>query len=115
MQRACCIIVLQGQLSLGIRPRTCAGIRYAVGSYDLSRHAAPPLGATRLVRQRPADEGKSGPLGPGFLDGPVSERQPLPWPGIGWGLGWYVSFEAHPGSGDFVTRPTVHVIKNIRR
>jgi hypothetical protein len=85
-----------------------------VGSYDLVRHAATSLGATRLVRQWLADEGKSGPLGPGFLDGPVSQRQPLPWPGIGWGLGRYVSFEAHPGSGDFVARPTVHVIQNIR-
>jgi hypothetical protein len=43
-----------------------------VRSYDLGRHAATPLGATRLVRQWPADEGKSGPLGPGLLDGSVS-------------------------------------------
>jgi hypothetical protein len=26
-----------------------------------------------------------------------------------------VPFDAHPGSGDFVTRPAVHVIQNIRR
>jgi len=43
-----------------------------VGSYDLGRHAATPLGATRLVRQRLSDEGKSRPLGPGFLDSSVS-------------------------------------------
>jgi hypothetical protein len=86
-----------------------------VGSYDLGRHTATPLGATRLVRQWLADEGKSGPFGPGFLDTPVSKRQPLPWPGFGRGLGWYVSFEAHPGPGDFVTRPAVHVIQNTRR
>jgi hypothetical protein len=42
-----------------------------VGSYDLGGHAAPPLGATRLVRQRQADEDKSRPLGPGFLDSSV--------------------------------------------
>ncbi|MGO9296011.1 MAG: hypothetical protein ACLP52_19410, partial [Streptosporangiaceae bacterium] len=70
--RACCVVVLQGQLSPGIRPRACTGIRYAVGSYDLGRHAAAPLGATRLVRQRLPDEGKSRPLGPGFLDSSVS-------------------------------------------
>ncbi|MFI5062856.1 MAG: hypothetical protein ACHP9Z_02590 [Streptosporangiales bacterium] len=43
-----------------------------VSSYDLGRHAAAPLGATRLVRQRLPDEGKSSPLGPGFLDSSVS-------------------------------------------
>jgi hypothetical protein len=43
-----------------------------VGSYDLGRHAAAPLAATWLVRQRPSDEDKVRPLGPGFLDGPVS-------------------------------------------
>ena len=43
-----------------------------VGSYDLSWDAAAPLGATRLVRQGLSDEGKSSPLGPGFLDSPVS-------------------------------------------
>jgi hypothetical protein len=43
-----------------------------VGSYDLGRHAATPLGATRLVRQRLSNEGKSRPLGPGFLDSSVS-------------------------------------------
>ena len=80
--RARCIIVLQGQPALGIRPRACAAIRYVVRSYDLARHAAAPLGATRLVRQRLPDEGKSSPIGPGFLDGSVSQRQPLPWPGI---------------------------------
>lgn len=56
----------------GICPRACAGIRHMVRSYDLGRHAATPLGATRLVRQWLADEGKSGPLGPGLLDGSVS-------------------------------------------
>ena len=43
-----------------------------VGSYDLGRHAAAPLGATRLVRQRLPDEGQSRPLGLGFLDSSVS-------------------------------------------
>ena len=43
-----------------------------IGSYDLGRHAATPLGATRLVRQRLSNEGKSRPLGPGFLDSSVS-------------------------------------------
>ncbi len=26
-----------------------------------------------------------------------------------------MSFDAHPGSGDFVTRPAVHIIQNIRQ
>jgi hypothetical protein len=52
-----------------------------VGRYDLGGHAAAPLGATRLVRQRLSDEGKSRPLGPGFLDCAVRQGQPLPWPG----------------------------------
>ena len=43
-----------------------------VGSYDLARHAAAALGATRLARQGLPDEGKSSPLGPGFLDSSVS-------------------------------------------
>jgi len=64
--------VLQSQLSLGIRPRACTGIRYVVGSDDFGRHAAAPLGATRLVRQRLSDEGKSRSLGLGFLDSSVS-------------------------------------------
>ena len=72
MDRACCVVVLQGQLALGIRPRACTGIRYVVGSYDLGRHPAAPLGATRLVWQRLPDEGKSSPLGPGFLNSSVS-------------------------------------------
>ena len=42
-----------------------------VGSYDLGRHAAAPLGATWLVRQRLSDQGKSMPLGLGFLDSSV--------------------------------------------
>jgi hypothetical protein len=29
-------------------------------------------------------------------------------------VSWYVSFNAHPGSGDILTRPAVHVIQNIR-
>jgi hypothetical protein len=49
------------------------------------------------------------PLGLGFLDSSVSERQPLPWPGTGGGLGWYVSLGTHPSSGDFVTRPALHI------
>jgi len=53
-----------------------------VGRYDLGGHAAAPLGATRLVRERPSDEGKSRPLGPGFLDSSVSQGQPLPWPSL---------------------------------
>jgi hypothetical protein len=51
-----------------------------VGSYDLGGHAAAPFGAARLVRQRLPDEGKSRPLGPGFLDSSISQGQPLPWP-----------------------------------
>jgi hypothetical protein len=43
-----------------------------IGSYDLGRHAATPLGATWLVRQRLSDKGKNRPLGLGFLDSPVS-------------------------------------------
>ncbi len=43
-----------------------------VGSYDLGRYTATPLGATGLVRQRLSDEGKNRPLGLGFLDGSVS-------------------------------------------
>lgn len=72
VHRACRVIVLQGQFSLGIRPRAYTGIRYVVGSYGLGRHAATPLGATWLVRQRLSDEGKSRPFGPGFLDSSVS-------------------------------------------
>ena len=53
-----------------------------VGRYDLGGHAAAPLGATRLVRERPSDEGKSRPLGPGFLDSSISQGQPLPWPSL---------------------------------
>jgi hypothetical protein len=66
--RACGVIVLQGQLSLGICPRAGTGIRHAVGRYDLGRDAAAPLGTTWLVRQRLSDQGKSMPLGLGFLD-----------------------------------------------
>ena len=69
---ACCIVVLQGQLSPGIRPRAYTGIRHAIRSYDLGRHAAAPLGATWLVRQRLSDEGKNKPLGLGLLDSSVS-------------------------------------------
>jgi hypothetical protein len=43
-----------------------------VGGYDLGRHAATPLGATWLVRQRLPYEGKSRPLGSGLLDGSAS-------------------------------------------
>jgi hypothetical protein len=43
-----------------------------IGSYDLGRHTATPLGTAWLVRQRFADEGKNSPLGPGFLDSSVS-------------------------------------------
>jgi hypothetical protein len=86
-----------------------------VGSYDLGRNAAAPLGATRLVRQRLPDKGKSRPLGPGFLDGSVSQGQPLPWPATRRGLGWAGSSDAHHCSGELVTRPAVHAIENIRR
>ena len=72
VHRAGRVIVLQGQLSLGMRPRACTGIRYVIGSYDLGRHAATPLSATWLVRQRRSDEGESRALGPGFLDSSVS-------------------------------------------
>lgn len=43
-----------------------------IGSYDLGRHTATPLGTAWLVRQWLSEEGKNGPLGPGFLDSPVS-------------------------------------------
>ena len=43
-----------------------------IGSYDLGRHAATPLGATWPVRQRLPDEGQDRPLGLGFLDSTVS-------------------------------------------
>ena len=72
MHRACCIVVFQGQLSLGIRPRACTAIRYVIGSYDLGRHTATPLGTAWLVRQRLSDEGKNRSLGPGFLYSSVS-------------------------------------------
>jgi hypothetical protein len=52
-----------------------------VGSYDLGRHAAAPLGASRLVLQRLSDESESSPLGPRFLDSSISKGQPLQWPG----------------------------------
>ena len=72
MNRTGCVVVLQGQLPQGICPRAGTGIRHVVGCDDLGRHAATPLGAARLVRQRLPDEGKSGSLGLGFLDSPVS-------------------------------------------
>jgi len=43
-----------------------------IGGYDLARHAATALGATRLVWQRLSDESQSRPLGPGFLDSAAS-------------------------------------------
>jgi hypothetical protein len=86
-----------------------------VGRYDLGGHATTPLGATRLVRHRLSDEGKSRPIGPGFLDGSARKRQPLPRPAICWRPAWYASFDAHPGAREFVARPAVHVIQNIRR
>jgi hypothetical protein len=43
-----------------------------VGSYDLGRHAASPLGATWLVRQWLSEQDKSRTLGLGFLDSSVS-------------------------------------------
>jgi len=43
-----------------------------IGSYDLGRRTATPLGTAWLVRQRLSDEGKNRPLGPGFLDSSVS-------------------------------------------
>jgi hypothetical protein len=108
------VVVLQGQLPPGIRPGACTGIGYAVGSYDLGGHATAPLSATRLVRQRLPYESKGSPLGPGFLDSSVSHGQPLPWPGIRYGLGRYASFDPYPGPGELVTRPAVHVIQDIR-
>lgn len=71
---ACGVIVLQSQLALGIRPRASTRIRHAVGSNDLARHTAAPLGATRLIGQGLSDKGKGRPLGPGFLDRSVSQR-----------------------------------------
>ena len=85
-----------------------------VGSYDFSRHAAAPLGATGLIGQRLPDEGKRRPLGSGFLDSSVSKCQPLPGPRSRRRLGRWASFETHFGTGDLVTRPDVHVIQNIR-
>jgi catechol 2,3-dioxygenase-like lactoylglutathione lyase family enzyme len=72
VHRARGVIVLQGQLAQGIRPRAVTGIRNVVGSYDLGRHAATPLGASWLVGQRLSDEDKIIPLRPGFLDSSVS-------------------------------------------
>ncbi len=43
-----------------------------LGRYDLSGHAAAPLGAAWLVRQRLSDQGKGRPFGLGFLDSSVS-------------------------------------------
>ncbi len=108
------VVVLQGQLPPRIRPRARTGIGYAIGSYDLARHAAAPFGPTRLVRQRLPDERKSTPLGPGFLNSSVSQGQPLPWPRIRCGVVWHASFDPHPGAGDLVTSPAVHVNQNIR-
>jgi hypothetical protein len=82
MHRAGCVVVLQRQLSLGIRPRARTGIRHVVGSDDLRRHAATPFGPAWLVREGLPDQGKSGPLGSGFLDSSASKREPLPRPGI---------------------------------
>jgi hypothetical protein len=81
---------------------------------DLGRHAAAPLAATWLVRYRLSDEGERSPVGLGLLDSSVSQRQELPWPGGCGGWGW-LPLDAHPGAGDSVTRPAVHVIQNIRQ
>ncbi|HEX2317701.1 MAG TPA: hypothetical protein VHJ18_01850 [Streptosporangiaceae bacterium] len=40
-------------------------------SYDLGRHTASPLSATRLIRQRPPDQRKGRSFGLGFLDSSV--------------------------------------------
>ena len=85
-----------------------------VGSYELGRHAAPALGAARLVGQRLADDGQRRPLGPDFLDNSAGSRQPLPGAGVRGGAGWEASLEAHLGSGELVTRPDVHVVHGIR-
>jgi len=42
-----------------------------VGNYDLGWNATPALGPAGLIRQRLSDEGKSSPLGPGFLHGSI--------------------------------------------
>jgi hypothetical protein len=52
-----------------------------IGSYDLGRHTAAPLGATWLIWQRLPNEGKRNPLGLRLLDSTVRKREPLPWPG----------------------------------
>lgn len=104
-----CVVVLEGQLSLRIRPGACTGIGHAVGADDLGRHAATPLSATRLVRQGFSDQGKSRPLGPSLLHSSVSKRQPLPRPGPRCGPVWRAPPEAHAGSGELVTRPDLHL------
>jgi hypothetical protein len=72
MHRAGGVVVLERQLPLGVRPRAGAGIGYAVSSYDFGRHAAAPLGAAGLVRERQPDDGQRRPLGLDFLDRSVS-------------------------------------------
>src|SRR3984957_1033735 len=107
------VVVLQGQLSAGIRPRAGTGIGYMVGRDDLGRHAAAALGATRLVGQRLSDEGKGSSLGLGLLDCPAGWRQPLSRLGIRGRLGWRASFDAHPGARELVAGPAVHTLQNI--
>jgi hypothetical protein len=105
------IIVLQSQLSLCISPRAGTRIWYSLSRYNLAGHPAATLGSARLVGQRLTDEGKIHPLGPGLLNSPVGQRQPLARPGIGRGVGWRTSCDAHPGAGQLVTRPAFHAFR----
>src|SRR5215475_7052169 len=85
-----------------------------VGRYDLGGDAAPPLSATRLVRQGLPDDGKGRAFRSDFLNSAACPRQPLPGPGIWRGPVWGASSEAYLGPGELVTRPDVHVIHRIR-
>jgi hypothetical protein len=53
-----------------------------LGSYDFGRYAAPPLRASRLVRQGLPDHGKGRALRSDLLNNAAGSCQPLPWPGI---------------------------------
>jgi hypothetical protein len=85
-----------------------------IASYDLGGYAAPALRATRLVPQGLPDDGKGRAVRSDFLNSAVGSCQPLPGPRIWRGLGWGASSQAHPGSGELVTGPDVHVIHRIR-
>jgi len=79
---ASCVVVLEGQLPVRIRPRARAEVGYMVGSYDLGRYAAAALCATGLVGQWLPDDGKGRSFGSDFLHNAVGSCQPLPGRGI---------------------------------